>query len=104
MTLKADMLTDIDTFISNDEFAVAITYTPTGGSPATIYGIFDAPYEQYSPLEQALSGLDQSVLVKASAVASLKNNEPMVIGGVTYRTNGPGEPDGTGMMRIKLVK
>ena len=35
------MTEDFDNFFSLDDFAVEVTYTPEGGSPSTILGIFD---------------------------------------------------------------
>ena len=104
MTLAEQLITDLDTFLDADEFAVAVTYTPTGKTAKTIYGIFDAPYEEFSPIEGAMAVQPPSVLLKSSDVSALKNNEPMVIGGVSYRVAGSGEPDGTGMTRVRLVK
>jgi len=105
MTLKDLILSDIDDVILNpDDFAVAITHTPTGGDATTIYGIFDANYSEFSPFDGDVATSEPSVLCDSLDVAAIKNNEPMVIKGVTYRINGPGEPDGTGMTRVRLVR
>ena len=105
MTFKTQLLADLnDIFLNPDEFASAITYTPTGGSAKTIYGIFDADYSEFSPLDGEVATSEPSVLCKTSDVAAIKTNEPVVIDGVTYRINGPGEPDGTGLTRVRLVR
>ena len=104
MTLKDQIITDLDVYVNPDEFGDAITYTPTGGDAVTIYGIFDADYSAFSPFDGEVATSEPSVLCKTSDVAAIKTNEPMVIEGVTYRINGPGEPDGTGMTRVRLVR
>lgn len=105
MTFKAQLLADLDdVFLNPDDFASAITYTPMGGAPTTIYGIFDADYSAFSPFDGDIATSEPSVLCKTPDVAAIKTNEPMVIDGVTYRVNGPGEPDGTGLTRVRLVR
>jgi hypothetical protein len=41
MTLKTDMITDMATFFNTGEFAEAVTYTPSGGSPVSRNAIVD---------------------------------------------------------------
>lgn len=103
MTLSADLITDLDVFMDADEFAVAIVYTPQGAAARTIYGIFDARHEYFSPLDGELAGLEQVLWCKTSDVSAVRANESMVIAGTTYRVIGA-EPDGTGLTMVRLTK
>jgi hypothetical protein len=92
---------DLDEFLDVDEFADGAIYTPTGGSSSTVLGIFDDGY-----LEQFGGSVEDAAptfLCKASSVPNLAQGDAFIIRGVTYESFG-NEPDGTGMVRIRLEK
>ena len=73
--LKDDLAGDLDVFLDEDDFAVAITY---GGE--TIYGIFGNPYEEGGNAES----FAPVALVKTSDVVGIAHGEALVINETTY--------------------
>ncbi len=98
MTLKADITSDLTTFISTDEFAVSITYNST-----TIQGIFDDAYEGINAATGEIESTDPQVIVKASDVSGLGHGDTMIISGTTYYVTGI-HTDGTGLKTIILSR
>ena len=98
MTLKRDMVTDLDTFLNSDEFAVDITY---GGG--TIKGIFDNEFIANNQDEISVEDLQPQVIVKTSDVPGLAHGATMTIESVVYNVTGI-QPDGTGLTVVILSK
>jgi hypothetical protein len=96
MTLKDDMLTDLDVLIDTDDFAVSITY-----NSATINGIFDKEFAQTAEGEVAIESTVPQVLVKDSDIVGAAHGDVMTINGINYNIIGI-QPDGTGSTLILL--
>ena len=90
---------DLDEFLQDSDFAVGAIYTPTGGEPRIVLGIFDRPY--FEALGPVMEGSAPSFTCKASDVPELAQGDAFTIAGVAFTSTG-NEPDGTGLVRIKL--
>lgn len=83
MTLKADMLTDLDNvFFDTDEFVDSITYTPSGGDPVSI----TAMLEDMDPsiMDVAPPGDSMVLHVKYSDVANPQRGDTFTISSETW--------------------
>jgi len=99
MTLKTDMIADLDSvFFNVDEFAVAGIYTPTGGTATSIKVLFHKEYDELSGAENYRYWLEAIT----SDVSAAKVDEPIVIEGVTYKIKEPPHHTGDGMSIIEL--
>lgn len=99
MTLKADLLTDLDNvFFNTDEFGSSATYTH-GGTPATVKGIFDNEYVSI----QGVESLAPVFRTATASVPSAEHGDTLVIDGTTYYIIGI-QPDGTGVTLLILSR
>ncbi|GJQ59783.1 MAG: hypothetical protein D8M57_13215 [Candidatus Scalindua sp. AMX11] len=96
MALKDDILTDLDTFLDSDEFAVDITY-----NSGTIQGIFDNAFLEDQQDDVDIETLQPQVTVKTSDVSGLAHGDTMTIDSVVYNVIGI-QPDGTGLTNVLL--
>lgn len=98
MSLKDDILTDLDTFLDTDEFGVEVAY----GS-GIIKGIFDNVFIADQQGEVDVETLQPQVTVKTSDVSGIAQGDTMTIDSVDYNVIGI-QPDGTGLTNILLSK
>ena len=80
----ADVFTeDLTVFFNTDDFAIAATYTPNGGSPSTVNVIFDRAF--LSRLD--INSTNPVALARASDISAVAANgqDQIVISGITYR-------------------
>lgn len=102
MTLKEDMLTDLDdVFFDTDEFAEAGTYTPSGGDPASVNFI----PEEMDPsiMSDAPPGDERIIRVKTADVSDPQRGDAFTIDSETWyliRNLGGGSSDGTWRLQI----
>jgi hypothetical protein len=96
MTLAEDLLTDLDTFLDTDEFAVMATLTGGG----TIRVILTPAFMEVLGVEN----MELEVEAKYSDISALVQNSTLVIGGVTYYIMQTPIDDGTGIARLPLSK
>jgi len=101
MTVSADLLTDLSVFLDSDEFGVAATFTPSGGSASSIVVIQDKEYIEIDGFNSSLSSTKPVALAVASDVTGYAKGDSLVIGAITYEVTG-GEPDGTGLVLLRL--
>jgi hypothetical protein len=95
-TFKEDLITDLEVFLDNEEFAVDITY-----NAGTIQGIFDAEFSSAVEGEMGIESTVPQVMVKTSDVSSAVHGQTMTINSVVYKIIGI-QPDGTGTTLILL--
>ena len=97
MTLKADMLTDLDdVFFDTDESAEAAAYTPSGGEAVSISIIPDE--QDPSIMSDAPPGDEIIVCVKVSDVSNPQRGDTLTLESETWylvRNLGGGSSDGT---------
>ncbi len=89
-------------FVNPSDFGVAATYTPSGGSPASVNGIFDAGYfavgvEAGVPLAAA----QLRFVARTADLPNVANGATLLIGSTTYIIRNV-EHDGTGMTTLVL--
>lgn len=93
---------NFDEFLDSDDFAVAASYTPNGGSATAINGIFDKEYLAGDLGQVVVSSAAPMFLTKTSNVASEDGSGAIVINSVTYDIVEV-KPDGTGMTLLILA-
>lgn len=100
MAIEGD--TERAIFFSISDFADAGTYTPAGGSAATVNGIFDKDYA-LSDLggSVGISSNDPRFICLTSDVSSAANGDQIVVRSVTYIIRQV-EDDGTGITTLAL--
>lgn len=93
---------DFAPFIDVDDFATEAEWTSlVVGTRTTVYGIFD---NGYGAAFDGLVGAQQPTFLCAEAdVAQAAQDDPLAIGGVEYTVTNV-EPDGTGMVTLRLRK
>ena len=95
MTLRTDILTDLNTVFDTDDFAEEATLS--GGS--TVNGIVHEPYEDALGVQNA----SLTFTGKTSDLSALVHGSTLVIGGITFYVIGI-EPNRIGMTILKLSK
>ncbi len=82
---KDQLTSDLDVFFNTDEFAEAVTYTPSGGSAVSISAIVDRA--DGSRREGGLSSLQYEAMIQVKAsdlVARPKYRDKVTIDGIDY--------------------
>jgi len=95
LTLKADLLTDLDSFLDEDDFATEATW-----NGETLTGLFDNGYEAAGPGGEVSSGLP-SITFKDSDISGMLHGDVITIETIDYNVLRI-EPDGTGLSTIYL--
>ena len=96
------LASDLADILSIDEFAVAATYTPSGGSAATVNGVFDnetVPVEAggFVPVHEE----QPRFTCRTADVSGVSDGDAIVINGVSY-TIRAWVHDGTGVTVLQL--
>lgn len=102
MTLAAQMATDLGIFLEADDFGVSATYQKTGFADVTIEVIFDSEYFQ-SEYGVGVETETPFALAKENDLTNVAHGDGLIISSVTYKIRGI-EPDGTGLVKLKLEK
>lgn len=92
---------DIDAFFNTDDFAVAATYTPDGGSPSTVNGIFDDEYFDEVGGSVGIEGSQPRFTCKLADVAAVEQGDALTVSGVSYLIVNV-QKDGTGIVILIL--
>lgn len=95
---------DFDAFFGSSEvtsgFAVAATYTPDGGDPSTIYGIFDDEYfDEVGGV--GIEGSAPAFHCEAADVSGVAQGDALTVNSVSYIIRNV-RPDGTGYVVLIL--
>jgi hypothetical protein len=91
-------------FVNVDDFGVAATYTPSGGSASTVNGIFDNDFVEVDAGGGVAVALQQPRFhCRTADVSSAAEGDALVVGGVNY-TIRIVQDDGTGMTMLVLEK
>jgi len=96
---------DLSDFFLTDDFGVAATYTPDGGSASTINVLFDNPFNSV-PLdtgERDVESNTPTALAISSDVSSVAHGDAIVISGVTYAIVGVQKDSGSGYQGTTLL-
>ena len=96
---------DLSDFFLTDDFGVAASYTPDGGSASTVNVLFDNPFNSV-PLdtgERDVESNTPTALAISSDVASVAHGDAIVISGVTYAIVGVQKDSGSGYQGTTLL-
>jgi len=94
--------TELDVFFGVVDFAVAATYTPSGGSPVTVNGIFDNEFFEADAGGMVGVAIQQPRFdCSASSVSGALEGDTIVINSVNYVIRVV-QPDGTGITTLVL--
>ena len=99
---SADDLSDL--FLT-DDFGVAASYTPDGGSVSTVNVLFDDPFSSL-PLdtgERDVESNTPTALAISSDVASVAHGDAIVISGTAYSIVGVQKDSGSGYQGTTLL-
>jgi hypothetical protein len=104
MTLSADLIGDLTTFIDDDEFAVAVQYTPEcfshpGTKTRTINVLFDETFVNIDGVESK----NPIATGRAADFADVTHDAKMTVNDTLYRVRGI-ERDGIGLIALVLEK
>ena len=100
MAIEGD--TERAIFFSTSDFGDAATYTPSGGSAATVNGIFSKDYS-LADLGGSISigSNDPRFICRTTDVSSAASGDQLVVRSVTYTVRQV-EDDGTGITTLIL--
>ena len=91
-------------FFDIEGFGSTATYTPSGGSPVSVNGIYEDDYEQIDAGGSfGVAGSSPMFQCSTSDVANAAEGDSLVVGGVTYIVRVVME-DGTGVTMLQLEK
>jgi len=95
---------DLSDFFLADDFGVAASYTPDGGSASTVNVLFDNPFNSV-PLEgeRDVESNTPTALAISSDVASVAHGDAIVISGITYSIVGVQKDSGSGYQGTTLL-
>lgn len=94
---------DLDSFLSNDDFADSVTVHLQDGEIRPISGIFDGPYLNVQIGEYEMDTSQPRLTCKASDVIGVKRGDSVEIDGLIYDVLTGAQPDGTGMAQLSLA-
>ena len=102
--MAVESLDDLAVFISVDDFGVAATYTPTGGSASTVNGIFDNDIIEVDAGGNVPMAVRQPrFLCRTNDVSDAAEGDALVVNATNY-TIRVVDHDGTGMTVLALEK
>ena len=96
---------DLSDFFLTDDFGVAASYTPDGGSASTVNVLFDNPFNSV-PLdtgERDVESNTPTALAISSDVSSVAHGDAIVISGITYSIVGVQKDSGSGYQGTTLL-
>jgi len=103
--MTVESTSDLSDFFVTGDFGVSASYTPNGGSTATINVLFDNPFNSV-PMETGERDVESNTptaLAMSSDVASVAHNDAIVISGITYAIVGVQKDSGSGYQGTTLL-
>lgn len=102
--MAVETLADLAVFVDVDDFGVAATYTPTGGSATTVNGIFDNDIVEVDAGGNIPMAVRQPrFLCRTNDVSDAAEGDALVVNSTNY-TIRVVDHDGTGMTNLALEK
>lgn len=94
MTLREQMASDIaDVFMNTGEFAEAVTYTVSGGSPTSINAIFDESEEPSHESDGKVKIRRGTLIISVADIASPGHGDTVAVNSETWDVLGVTERD-----------
>ena len=102
--MTVESASDLSDFFLTDDFGIAATYTPDGGSASTINVLFDNPFNSV-PLdgERDVESNTPTALAVSSDVSSVAHGDVIVINSITYHIVGVQKDSGSGYQGTTLL-
>ena len=102
--MTVESASDLSDFFLTDDFGIAATYTPDGGSASTINVLFDNPFNSV-PLdgERDIESNTPTALAVSSDVSSVAHGDAIVINSITYHIVGVQKDSGSGYQGTTLL-
>jgi hypothetical protein len=102
--MAVETANDLAVFLSINDFGIAATYTPAGGSAATVNGIFDNDIVEVDAGGSIAMAVRQPrFLCRTQDVSSAADGDAITINSASY-TIRMVDHDGTGMTNLILEK
>lgn len=102
--MAVESAADRAVFLSVDDFGTAVTYTPAGGSAASINGVFDSDFVEVDAGGAVSFAQNQAQLTCRTAdVSSAAEGDAVTISGTDYTVRVV-QDDGTGFTVMVLEK
>lgn len=100
--MAVETATELAVFFDADDFGVAATYTPSGGSPATINGIFDNEFFEVEAGGEIAVAMEQPRFTcRTSDVSTAAEGDSISINSIAYTVRVV-QSDGTGVTVLVL--
>lgn len=100
--MAVETATELAVFFDADDFGVAATYTPSGGSPATINGIFDNEFFEVEAGGEIAVAMEQPRFTcRTSDVSTAAEGDSITINSIAYTVRVV-QSDGTGVTVLVL--
>lgn len=99
--MAVETATELAVFFETDDFGVAATYTPSGGSSSTVNGIFDNEFFEAGLGEVGVAFQQPRFVCRTSDLPNAAEGDAIVINTVAY-TIRVVQPDGTGTTTLVL--
>jgi len=100
--MAVETATELAIFFGADDFGVAATYTPSGGSPVTVNGIFDNEFFEVEAGGEVAVAMEQPRFACRTAdVSSAAEGDSISINSIAYTVRVV-QSDGTGVTVLVL--
>ena len=100
--MAVETATELAVFFDADEFGVAATYTPSGGSTATVNGIFDNEFFEVEAGGEIAVAMEQPRFTcRTSDVSTAAEGDSITINSIAYTVRVV-QSDGTGVTVLVL--
>lgn len=100
--MAVETATELAVFFDADDFGVAATYTPSGGSPATVNGIFDNEFFEVEAGGEIAVAMEQPRFTcRTSDVSTAAEGDSITINSTAYTVRVV-QSDGTGVTVLVL--
>lgn len=100
--MAVETATELAVFFDADDFGVAATYTPSGGSPATVNGIFDNEFFEVEAGGEIAVAMEQPRFTcRTSDVSTAAEGDSITINSIAYTVRVV-QSDGTGVTVLVL--
>lgn len=101
---SVESATDLSDFFDTDEFALAASYTVTGGSAATVNGVFDEGFVAVDVGGQVqVANVQPQFQCATSDVSAADKGDAITVNSVSY-TVAEVQADGTGLTTLILER
>lgn len=99
--MAVESAADRAVFFDTDEFGTAATWTPSGGSAATVNGVFDSEYQEVGVSQVGVALAQPRFVCRTADASTAAEGDTLLVGSTTY-TIRVVQADGTGLTTMVL--